>query len=351
MARREIRVCPSTLGPGFNTYSPAAQAALFGSRSRKVWHTLPFGPPNKNTELDSAYHEKWKVISISGGREKYALRQDKNNLILTDKGGTHILKPVPIEAPDGDAGLPAQEPLDRVADLPANEHVSMQIARQVFGVRTAHCGMIFFSDGSPAFLSRRFDYKPDGLDKYQVEDFATLLGKTFEREGDGYQSIASYLDIANLIGQYAAAAPVVLLDFFRRLVVNYLIANGNAHLKKFSLMETAQGDFVLSPAYGLLCTALHVFDNPLGLSDGLYCGDSDEKTYNKVGAYTGTSFLLFAQKAGISSMLAGRVVDEVVRKTPDAIELVQRSFLSAEAKSKYIEIIGRRHRMLAYRKG
>jgi serine/threonine-protein kinase HipA len=333
----EINVCPSTLRPGFTTYSPAAQAALFGSRSRKVSHILPFGPPGINAELNREYNEKRKRISISGVQEKYSLRQEKNNLILTDTGGTHILKPVPSER------------LERVADLPANEHVSMQIARQVFGIRTADCGMIFFEDGSPAYLTRRFDYKPDGSGKYQLEDFATLMGKTPEREGDNFKYNASYLDIANLIRKYAIAAPVVVLDFFRLLVVNYLIANGDAHLKNFSLMETSQGDFVLSPAYDLLCTALHLDDNHLALHDGLYDGDNNEKTYYDVGMYTGTSFLVFAEKAGMPPALGVQVVDEVVRKTPRAIELVQRSFLSEEAKNKYIGIIGQRHRMLGYR--
>jgi len=332
-----INVCPSTLRPGFTTYSLMAQAALFGSRSRKVSHILPFGPPGKNTELNKEYNEKRKRISISGVQEKYSIRQEKNNLVLTDSNGTHILKPVPIER------------LDRVTDLPANEHVSMQMAKQVFGVRTAECGMTFFEDGSPAYLTRRFDYKPDGSGKYQMEDFATLMGKTPEREGDNFKYNASYLDIANLIRRYAAAAPVVLLDFFRLLVVNYLIANGDAHLKNFALMETADGDFVLSPAYDLLCTALHLDDSHLALHGGLYDGDDDEKTYYDTGMYTGMSFIVFAEKAGISPALAGQVVDEIIRKTPNTIELIHRSFLSEEAKSKYIQVIRQRQRMLGHR--
>src|SRR5258708_39961236 len=166
MSLPEIKYCPSTLQPGFTTYSPAAQQALFGSRSKKVSHILPFGPPGKNSEVTREYNEKRKRISISGVQEKYSLRLQKNRLSLTDTGGTHILKPVPTER------------LDRVTDLPANEHVSMQIARQVFGIKTAACGMIFFDEGSPAYITRRFDYKPDGTGKYQVEDFATLLAKT-----------------------------------------------------------------------------------------------------------------------------------------------------------------------------
>jgi serine/threonine-protein kinase HipA len=83
----EITVCPSTLRPGFATYSPAAQAALFGSRSRRVPHVLSFGPPGKDADLTREYNEKRKRISISGVQEKYSLKQNKNSLALTDNQG------------------------------------------------------------------------------------------------------------------------------------------------------------------------------------------------------------------------------------------------------------------------
>jgi serine/threonine-protein kinase HipA len=63
-------------------------------------------------------------------------------------------------------------------------------------------------------------------------------------------------------------------------------------------------------------------------------------------AYTGTSFVVFAEKAGIPFKLARQAIDSVLRDTPKAIELLRRSFLSEEGKNKYIEIIGQRHRML-----
>ncbi len=173
MSLPEIKYCPVTLQSGFTTYSPAAQQALFGSRTKEeVSYILPFGAPGTSSELTRTFNDERKGICISGVQEKYSLQLQKNKLVLTIGNGTHILKPVP----------PAR--LDMVDDLPANEHVTMQIARQVFGIKTAVCGMIFFDDGSPAYIARRFDYKPDGSGKYQVEDFATLLAKTPEREGD-----------------------------------------------------------------------------------------------------------------------------------------------------------------------
>ena len=186
MSIPDIQYCPSLLRPGFTTYSPLAQLQLFGSRSKKLSHVLPFGPPGKNAELTRTYNEKRKRISISGVQEKYSLALQKNELLLTDTRGSHILKPVPTER------------LERVEDMPANEHVTMQIASQIYGIKCADSGMIFFEDGSPAYITRRFDYKTDGT-KFQVEDFATLLGKTPEKEGVDFKYNASYEDIARMI--------------------------------------------------------------------------------------------------------------------------------------------------------
>lgn len=328
-----IKYCPSTLQPGYSTYSPLAQRALFGSRSKKVSHVLPFGPPGKNPELTREYNEKRRSISISGVQEKYSLALQKNELRLTASKGTHILKPVP------------EERLVLVGDMPANEHVTMQIARQVFNIKTASCGMIFFDDGSPAYITRRFDYKSDGT-KYQLEDFATLLGKSPEKEGDDYKYNASYLDIAVLITRHVPAARVELLHFFRLLVFNYLIANGDAHLKNFALIESEQGDYLLAPAYDLMCTAIHINDNSLALHDGLYKGDGEEASYSNFGTYTRQSFLVFAERATIPLRLAGQIMDDFIRLIPKAIEMIERSFLSEEAKKYYIEIIADRHRRL-----
>jgi serine/threonine-protein kinase HipA len=103
---------------------------------------------------------------------------------------------------------------------------------------------------------------------------------------------------------------------------------------------------MLSPAYDLLCTALHIDDASLALHDGLYEGDYNEKAYLNFGTYTGTSFVVFAEMAGINPALARNVVDDLMRGTFKAIELVERSFLSDESKKKYINILGDRHRSL-----
>lgn len=334
MSLPRIKYCPCTLKEDYDTYSPNAQSLLFGHRSKKVSHILSFSN-NGTRELTRTLNEKRSHISISGVQEKYSLKEYRNKLHITDIHGTHILKPVPADR------------LALIKDLPANEHLTMQIARQVFNIRTAACGMIFFDDGTPAYITRRFDYKSDGVSKYQVEDFATLLGKTPEKEGENYKYNASYLDIANLIHQYVAAAPVALIEFFRLVIFNYITGNGDAHLKNFSLIETDHGDYLLSPAYDLLCTSLHIDDSNLALSNGLYDHDYEEASFQTFGYYTSISFIEFAKKAGISPEIANNVIKQIIQSAPLAKKFIQRSFLSKEAKKLYTDLFQSRLRNLS----
>lgn len=330
----DIKYCPCTLQPDYATYSPGGRMLLFGSRTKTVSHVLSFGPPGKNAALTRKYNEKRKGMSISGYQEKYSLRLAKKELVLVENKGTYILKPVPAER------------LERVEDMPANEHVTMQIARQVFNIKTAAAAMIFFDDGSPAYITRRFDYKPNGS-KYQVEDFATLLGKTSEAEGDDYKYNASYLDMAHLIQQYVPAAKVELLNFFKLVVFNYLIANGDAHLKNFSLMESSQGDYLLSPAYDLMNTALHLNDANICMRDGLFEGDYKEPFFEKYGIYTRESFISFAAQIDIPIKLAEDILDEMTGKEDEVKEMVSRSFLSTTGKEAYYRIFDDRRKRLS----
>src|SRR5438309_4613351 len=111
----DIHVCPGTLGPGFTTYSPAFLRRMFDNH--KVSHILPYEAPQRNEEETIQFLENRKRISISGVQEKFSLRLNKNHLQLTASGepGQYILKPVPRD-------------LRKVDQVPANEHLTMQIA-------------------------------------------------------------------------------------------------------------------------------------------------------------------------------------------------------------------------------
>src|SRR4051812_44971420 len=125
-----IKYCPGSLAEGFSTYSPAFLRRMFDNK--QVSHILPYDAPQVNEADAEKFMENRKRISISGVQEKMSLILNKNKLRLTQEGeqGTYILKPIPRD-------------LKKIDQVPANEHLTMQIATQVYGINAAVNGMIF----------------------------------------------------------------------------------------------------------------------------------------------------------------------------------------------------------------
>jgi serine/threonine-protein kinase HipA len=132
-------------------------------------------------------------MSISGVQEKFSVLLEKNKLRLINEGerGKYILKPIP------NAGRKSDQ-------MPANEHVTMQIARQVYGIETAENALIFFKNGAPAYITKRFDVKPDGS-KLAQDDFASLAGRTPQTHGEHYKYEGNYLELFQIMEKFVPA--------------------------------------------------------------------------------------------------------------------------------------------------
>ncbi len=255
MSLPDIQHCPGTLAPGYHTYSRTALVRVFNGR--KVSHILPYDSPASNAATDELFDENRKRISISGVQEKFSVLLEKNKLRLINEGerGSYILKSTPAAG-----GRPDQ--------MPANEHLTMQIARQVYQIETAENALIFFQNGAPAYITKRFDVGENGV-KLAQDDFASLAGRTPQTHGEHYKYLGNYLELFQLMQKYVPAYTVEAPKLLKLLVFNYLFSNGDAHFKNFSLLETPMGDYRLSPAYDLLNSRIHVKDNDFALDDGL----------------------------------------------------------------------------------
>jgi serine/threonine-protein kinase HipA len=316
-----LKYCPGTLAEGFNTYSPSCLRNLFNGK--KVNHILPYDPPQQSEEVAELFMENRKRISISGVQEKLSLLLDKNILRLTQAGeqGTYILKPIP-----GD--------LKKVDQVPANEHLTMQIARQVYGINTAENALIFFKDGTPAYITKRFDVKTDGK-KWGKEDFATLAGKTKDNAGADFKYEYSYEEAGWLIQKYVPTWRIEIEKYFALVVFNFLFSNGDAHLKNFSLLESSRGDYLLSPAYDLINTLLHVDDTDFALTKGLFADDYKSEAHQKNRHAGKTDFMEFAKRTGIVKGRVEKLLLPFLTKQPLVETLVNRSFLSEANKRGY----------------
>lgn len=334
MSLPEINYCPGTLAGGFDSYSPTCLKRVFNGR--KVSHILPYNPPNAGEEDAEIFLQNRKRISISGVQEKVSLLLEKNVLRLTQEGeaGTYILKPIPRD-------------LRKVDQVPANEHLTMQIARQVFGIQTAENALIFFKNGEPAYITKRFDVAENGA-TIGKEDFATLAGKTSETAGANFKYDYSYEAMAKLVHQYIPAAMVELEKFFSLIVFNYLICNGDAHLKNYGVIETKQGDYILCPAYDLINTRLHVDDSAMALNDGLFKDDYTTNSFEANGFYAYDDFYEFGLKIGLVKSRVVKILTKYRSNREQVQSLVDRSFLSNDMKITYMEVYLNRLKVLNY---
>ena len=318
----ELNICPSTLVEGFQTYSPAAVKLLFDGNP--VSHILPFRSPNNEEAENEEYAKHVGRVSLSGVQPKAGLIIKGNQLVIPSEQehSRYILKPAPS----------SYALLER-KDCPANEHLSMQLASQVYHIETAPNALCFFSDGEQAYITRRFDVAPDGS-KYQQEDFASLAGLTKAHGGSDYKySNLSYEECAEIIGKYTTAPSVEILKFFRMVVFNYLILNDDAHLKNFSLINRGDGEYHLSPAYDLINTSLHLHEPRIfALDKGLFREGmhlTDTRTVTRV------DFEEFGRRIGLATRLVKRELDNFATEQPLAKELINRSFLSDKLKKYY----------------
>ena len=332
MNLEEFKYCPGTLAEGFTTYSPGCLRNLFNGR--KVNHYLPYESPQQNEKVAEQFLENRKHISISGVQEKLSLILEKNILRLTKEGeqGTYILKPVPRD-------------LKKVDQVPANEHLTMQIAKQVYGINTAGNAMIFFKNGPPAYITKRFDVKEEG-GKWGKEDFASLAGKTKDNAGANFKYEYSYEEIGLLIQKYVPAWRVEIEKYFSLVVFNFLFSNGDAHLKNFSLLESSKGDYLLSPAYDLINTRLHGDDTDFALDKGLFADDFKCDQYNKSGHPSKADFKEFAMRIGILESRIEKLLSPFLEKQIFVESLINRSFLSEPNKRGYLLMYNTKRNLL-----
>ena len=112
----------------------------------------------------------------------------------------------------------------------------------------------YISDDYKLFIMKRFDSKDDGS-YLGFEDMCVLQAKNAEDKYEG-----SYERIAKSIKIFVSPKHKKnsLLSFFKMVVLNTLLQNGDAHLKNFGLIYDSIEDIKLAPAYDVVCTTLYI---------------------------------------------------------------------------------------------
>lgn len=222
-------------------YHPACLESLFGS---PLLPRLEFSLPS----LMRLATDMAGKMSISGVQEKVSLKlsEDRSQLEVAPSNGRYILKPEP----------------SRFAFVPQNEHLTMSLARLV-GIEVPPFGLFELADGVVAYLIKRFDRGDDGT-KLPIEDFCQLAGKPLRDKYEGSGELC-----VRILRQFASEPLIEIRKLFKMLLFSWCVANGDQHLKNFSLFTHAGGMRRLAPAYDLICTRLPIpSDRSLALSIG-----------------------------------------------------------------------------------
>ena len=278
--------------------------------------------------------EKVRRSSVSGVQEKVQLRRVRGGYEVVERGGDAILKPVPRNTAAKFA-----------ADIPANEHLTMQIASKVFGIRTAENELVTLADGEYAYLTKRFDRR-DGV-AIRQEDFCQLAGRSEETHGDNYKYDASYEELAELMRRFCPSAAVENPKVFFIILFNYVFSNGDAHLKNFSLFQSPQGDYILTPAYDLLNTRIHFPGDPSATGLDFFADGHFTERYETLGFYSSADFIELGACFGVSEAEVRRDLARFSAKAAEVERMVSGSVLSAEAKALYANFFRDRLRAIS----
>ena len=250
-------------------------------------------------------------FSLAGVQMKFSMKEKNGryNLSKDDTLGDWIIK----------------TPITKHKSVPLNEYTTMSLAALV-GVNIPEIKLvnlekldnlpqINFPDENQAFAIKRFDRSSTNQQKdvrIHMEDFAQILVKYPHEKYDH----ANYEHIGRIIYEYSGDGLTDIQQLARRLLVNILLANGDAHLKNWSLLYQDQKTPRLSPAYDIVTTNVYIEDER---KFALNLGKTKEWY-----AVTAANFQSWASNAGIPWRAIKPHLDDAMDKArslwPDALK-------------------------------
>ncbi|SFH70688.1 type II toxin-antitoxin system HipA family toxin [Modicisalibacter xianhensis] len=187
-------------------------------------------------------------FSLAGIQMKFSMREKEGRFHFghSDELGDWIIK----------------TPSTRHRGVPVNEYTAMRLA-MVVGIETPETRLVTLDDleGLPeinlpaepwVYAIKRFDR---GMhERHHTEDMAQVF---FRYPHEKYQG-PNYEQIGRLLRDYTEDGLASVQQFARRLLVNILLANGDAHLKNWSLLYPDRRIPVLAPAYDIVMTQAYI---------------------------------------------------------------------------------------------
>ena len=205
----------------------------------------------------------------------------------------------------------AKLPSPNFAFLPEAEFSTMKLA-EAAGVSIPKCELVasdavsdvsedILDHGAYVLAVSRFDRA--GGTRIHMEDFCQVLGVPKERK----YTAANEETVVNMSRRFGGGSRA-FVEMVRRLTVNLLVGNGDAHLKNHSLLYADGASGSLTPAYDVVPTFLYDGRDDLALK---FRGTFDPFIV------TLRRFERVAELCGIPPRLACKVVTDTVERAAD----------------------------------
>ena len=148
---------------------------------------------------------------------------------------------------------------EEYSNLAENEYFCLKACEKA-GIEIPH---ITLSKNRKFLIVENFTFKENQI--FGFEEILSLQDKNRDSKYDG-----SYEQVAKSIYQFTSNKKESLMIYFKIVVMNYLLKNGDAHLKNFGLLfDNDFSNIWLSPAYDVVNTTSYIYrDKPALMMQG-----------------------------------------------------------------------------------
>ncbi|MDO4929662.1 MAG: HipA domain-containing protein [Bacteroidales bacterium] len=306
---RKCLYCYQPLLEGEVDYHARCSQKIFGTKTAPL---LPY----KRSELEELAGQVIRSqTTLTGVQPKLSIDFDNKSrapqrFTIVGLWGRFILKPQ----------------TEYYSHLPELEDLVMHLA-ELARIETVPHALIRFSDGELCYITRRIDRTPKG-EKLPMEDMCQLSERLTE---DKYKG--SHERIARLILQYSSVPRLDLVKYWEQVIFAWIVGNADMHLKNYSLYAPDDRNYVLTPAYDLLSTAIVLPQDTEELALTL-CGKK-----RKLGR---THFAEAMTQTGVDEKVCCNIIAKFHKALPTWTAFIKQSFLPVDMQEELIALIEKR---------
>ena len=190
--------------------------------------------------------------------------------------------------------------------------------------------LIRLADGELGYLTLRMD-RGKKNEKISMLDMCQLTNRLTEHKYYG-----TYQQLAETIKKYSSAPMLDVQRFWELVLFSWMTGNSDMHCKNFSLIDTGNGEYVLSPAYDLLAVLLAAPADTEEMAMSFSVG-------GKKSGFNRNTFMTAFIESGISVSRSEKMIEQMKTHLPKWKELISQSFLPEKMKADYNTLLDKRN--------